>query len=67
MHYTATQVLLRSSTSLAELLTICTPDGKCTDISEGQGIPEGKNATHWAANKGQAPATYYGVEISNEP
>jgi len=48
-------------------LTICTPDGKCTDLSEGQAIPEGKDATHCATNKGQAPVTYYVVEISKAP
>ena len=48
-------------------LTICTPDGKCTDILEGQAISEGKEATHWATNKGLAQATYFVVEIGKEP
>jgi len=48
-------------------LTICTPDGKCTDLTEGQAIPEGKDATHWATNKSRGPVTYYVVEISKAP
>lgn len=48
-------------------LTICTPDGKCTDIPEGQAISEGKDATHWATNKGRGQVTYLVVEISKQP
>ncbi len=48
-------------------LTICTPDGNCTDVPEGKAIPEGKDATHWATNTSPRQVTYYVVEISKEP
>ena len=48
-------------------LTVCTPDGKCEEISEGQATAEGKDVTHWAANKGTTPLTYLAVEIGKEP
>jgi quercetin dioxygenase-like cupin family protein len=48
-------------------LTVCTPDGKCDEIAEGQATAEGKDVTHWAANKGTTPLTYLAVEIGKEP
>jgi quercetin dioxygenase-like cupin family protein len=48
-------------------LTVCTPDGKCDEIAEGQATAEGKDVTHWATNKGTTPLTYLAVEIGKEP
>ena len=48
-------------------LTVCTPDGKCSDISEGQATAEGKEVTHWATNKGPLQVMYLAVEIGKEP
>ena len=48
-------------------LTVCTPDGKCDEITEGLATAEGKDVTHWAANKGSTPLTYLAVEIGKEP
>ena len=48
-------------------LTVCTPDGKCSDLPEGQATPEGKDVTHWATNRGSVQVTYLAVEIGKEP
>ena len=48
-------------------LTVCTPDGKCSDIPAGQTTAEGKDVTHWAANKGPVQVIYLAVEIGKEP
>jgi quercetin dioxygenase-like cupin family protein len=31
-------------------LTVCTSDGVCSDLAEGDATAEGKEVTHWAAN-----------------
>jgi quercetin dioxygenase-like cupin family protein len=48
-------------------LTVCSPDGKCEDVPEGQALAEGKDLTHWATNKGTTPLTYLAVEIRKQP
>jgi quercetin dioxygenase-like cupin family protein len=48
-------------------LTVCTADGKCEDLAEGQASAEGKDVAHWATNKGSTPLTYLAVEIGKEP
>ena len=48
-------------------LTVCTLDGKCDEIAEGQATAEGKDVTHWATNKHSVPLTYLAVEIGKEP
>lgn len=48
-------------------LTVCTPEGQCTDLAEGEAAAEGKEVRHWASNKGTTPVKYLAVEIGKEP
>jgi quercetin dioxygenase-like cupin family protein len=48
-------------------LTVCTPEGKCDELTEGQAAAEGKDVIHWASNKGSTSLIYLAVEIGKEP
>lgn len=48
-------------------LSICTPNAKCEEFSEGHALAEGGDVTHWAANKGTTLVTYLVVEIGKQP
>jgi len=45
----------------------CDPDGKCTELQEGQAWAEGKDITHWPANRGTKPLKWLAVEIRKKP
>ena len=48
-------------------LTVCTPEGKCTELHEGQAVGEGKDVVHWAANRGTKALAYLAAEIIKKP
>jgi len=52
---------------LSGTLTVCTPDGNCSDLREGQAAAEGKDVTHWTVNKGSMPVRYLQLEVGKEP
>jgi len=48
-------------------LTLCTPDGRCRELQDGQAGAEGKDTVHWGENRGMKPLIFLVVDVSQEP